>query len=92
MFTSPIGSANGQEVVRLRTEGNVDINSAGQSVVTPLKVRSVGGAGKAAMNMDNITTTVGASLGTLVNAPAAGPPTAWVPIELNGVVKKFPCW
>lgn len=34
----------------------------------------------------------GAALGTLTNAPAAGPPTVWVPIDINGVTKYFPGW
>lgn len=38
------------------------------------------------------TNGAASSAGTLTNAPAAGNPTFWLPITVNGVVKKVPCW
>lgn len=40
----------------------------------------------------NITSGAGAFTGTLTNAPAAGPPTKWVPINDNGTTRYFPAW
>ena len=33
-----------------------------------------------------------ASVGTLSNAPTAGDPTKWVPIDDNGTIRYIPCW
>jgi len=33
-----------------------------------------------------------AALGTLTNAPAAGNPTKWIPIDDAGVTRYIPCW
>lgn len=38
------------------------------------------------------TSQAGAGAGTLTNAPAAGNPTLWLPINVNGVLKAVPCW
>jgi hypothetical protein len=34
----------------------------------------------------------GAALGTLANAPAAGDPTKWIPIDDNGTTRYIPAW
>jgi hypothetical protein len=34
----------------------------------------------------------GAALGTLLNAPAIGNPTKWVPLDDNGVTRFLPAW
>lgn len=34
----------------------------------------------------------GAQTGTLTNAPVAGPPAFWAPIEVNGVTRHVPVW
>lgn len=38
------------------------------------------------------TTGAGASLGTLTNAPSAGDPAYWLPINANGTTYYIPCW
>jgi len=38
------------------------------------------------------TNAAGASVGTLTNAPAAGDPTFWLKIIINGVNRAIPCW
>jgi hypothetical protein len=40
----------------------------------------------------NLTNGAGASAGTLTNAPAAGNPTKWIPINDNGTIRKIPSW
>jgi len=39
-----------------------------------------------------LTNGAGASAGTLTNAPAAGNPTKWVPIDDNGTTRYIPAW
>lgn len=39
-----------------------------------------------------ITTGAGAQAGTLLNAPAAGNPTKWIPINDNGTTRYIPAW
>jgi len=38
------------------------------------------------------TTGAGASAGTLTNAPSAGDPAYWMPINANGTTYYIPCW
>lgn len=39
-----------------------------------------------------LTNGAGAAAGTLANAPAAGNPTKWVPIDDNGTIRYIPTW
>ena len=39
-----------------------------------------------------LTNGAAAALGTLTNAPAAGNPTKWIPINDNGTTRYFPAW
>jgi hypothetical protein len=39
-----------------------------------------------------LTNGAAAAAGTLLNAPAAGNPTKWVPIDDNGTIRYIPCW
>lgn len=40
----------------------------------------------------NLTNGAGAAGGTLLNAPAAGNPTKWAPVNDNGTVRYIPMW
>lgn len=40
----------------------------------------------------NLNNGAGAGAGTLLNAPAAGNPTKWVPIDDNGTLRYVPSW
>ena len=40
----------------------------------------------------NLTNGAAASAGTLLNAPAAGNPTKWIPIDDNGTTRYIPAW
>ena len=40
----------------------------------------------------NLTNGAAAAAGTLLNAPAAGNPTKWIPINDNGTIRYIPCW
>lgn len=51
------------------------------------------GTGSAAVNVRfNTSTTTGGSTGTLTNCPAAGNPTGYVQISVNGTTGKIPYW
>jgi hypothetical protein len=39
-----------------------------------------------------LTNGAAAAAGTLANAPIAGNPTKWVPINDNGTIRYIPCW
>jgi hypothetical protein len=39
-----------------------------------------------------LTNGAAAAAGTLLNAPAAGNPTKWVPINDNGTTRYIPAW
>jgi hypothetical protein len=39
-----------------------------------------------------LTNGAGAAAGTLTNAPAAGDPTKWIPIDDNGTTRYIPAW
>jgi hypothetical protein len=51
-----------------------------------------GQANNHAINYSGFTNQAAAAVGTLNNAPAAGNPAFWVPIEVNGVLRAFPVW
>lgn len=61
-----------------------------QPVITIL--HNAGGAGVAKIRFDGVTNGAAAAVGTLNNAPAAGDPTFWMPVDIGGVVKYIPCW
>lgn len=44
------------------------------------------------LRINNQTSGAGAGAGTLGNAPAAGDPAFWMPINIAGTVRYFPCW
>lgn len=50
--------------------------------------------GSATLHKTTTTLTNGAAAaaGTLLNSPAAGNPTKWIPIDDNGTVRYIPCW
>lgn len=51
-----------------------------------------GGAGQANIRVNNVASGAGAAVGTLNNAPAAGNPAFWLPINIAGTVRYIPCW
>jgi hypothetical protein len=38
------------------------------------------------------TSAAGSSVGTLANAPHAGPPDFWLPVVVNGLKYAYPLW
>lgn len=50
------------------------------------------GAGVASLRLNGLTTGAAAALGTLTNAPSAGNPNFWIPINIAGTVRYIPAW
>lgn len=48
--------------------------------------------GLAAANGAALSNGAAAAAGTLLNAPAAGNPTKWIPINDNGTTRYIPAW
>jgi hypothetical protein len=44
------------------------------------------------LRINNQTSGAAAETGTLTNAPSAGNPSFWLPINIAGSVKYIPCW
>lgn len=49
-------------------------------------------AGQLASSLTGFTNNAAAAAGTLTNAPVAGNPTKWIPINDNGTIRNVPAW
>jgi len=56
------------------------------------RIQVAGGSDPVIQTLNSIAAGGGSSAGTLTNAPAAGNPTAWIQINDNGTIRKFPAW
>lgn len=76
--------------------GSKVINAINGSSVTVFQVTADGGFSfsSATLHSTNVSLTNGAAAaaGTLLNAPIAGNPTKWVPINDNGTTRYIPAW
>jgi len=67
--------------------------STAQTIVPVLTIQQTSGAaGQAGVRFDTVTSGAAAAVGTLNNAPAAGNPTFWLPVDIAGTVRYIPCW
>lgn len=80
----PIGATNTYDIGT--TAKTVRSLYIGTSIVIP------GAASPILTTSAAITSGAGAGAGTLTNAPAAGDPTAWIPINDNGTTRYIPAW
>lgn len=62
------------------------------AVPLALLLVSCGGGTPVLTSAASITTGAGSGAGTLTNAPAAGNPTKWIPINDNGTTRYIPAW
>lgn len=44
------------------------------------------------LRINNQTTGAAAAVGTLTNAPTAGNPAFWMPVNISGTTRYIPCW
>ena len=106
-FTVPIGATGGVRRWDMKSDGmllagadnSYDIGATGATrprrvyCGTALQVEGDGAVGvTSGLCLTNQTVSVGASAGTLTNAPAVGNPTVWLRLNINGAVKQFPGW
>lgn len=70
--------------------GGIVLGGAGNRLVTI--AGNAWGAGAASLRFNGLTSGAGAGAGTLTNAPAAGNPAFWCPVNIAGTVRYFPCW
>lgn len=77
------------------TSGILEVNDGGtQGAWRDLKLRSlyVSATNFMLRVASAITSGAAASIGTLTNAPAAGNPTKWMPVDDNGTTRYVPMW
>lgn len=61
--------------------------------VTRIETTNTGAAAATApFRSGAVTQPAAVGVGTLTNAPKAGDPPKWMPIDINGTVHFFPCW
>lgn len=87
--------------LRLQSAGTVECTGASFSPTLPANgnLGTVGQEwktllldGAVTVTITSATTTVGAAVGTLTNAPTAGNPTGYLRVNINGAVGKIPYW
>lgn len=75
------------------TAGVVEVNNGLTGNFRDIKVRDIIiDSGTLAKSSTAFTNGAAAALGTLTNAPVAGDPTKWVPINDNGTTRYIPAW
>lgn len=77
-----------------RTTTSLNIRLADDSADAGLTALSITTSQATFMHITSVALSNGAgvSLGTLANAPAAGDPTKWIPINDNGTTRYIPAW
>lgn len=83
--------------VDFNATGNVGgVNITGSGTVQGATVKSTGtleiSDTKLMKTNTNFTNGAAAAVGTLLNAPAAGNPTKWIPVNDNGTTRYIPAW
>ena len=91
-----IGSTSGHWLSS--SDGTYNIGAAGATrpgYIYASKVVSASGLElntASGVTLNNVVSVPGSSTGTLTNAPTATDPAVWIPITVNGVVRKIPAW
>jgi hypothetical protein len=89
----PSGSFNSCIALSYGSTLALDYNYTNASVWTFAFAIAVPGAANPVLTTTAaITTGAGSGAGTLTNAPAAGNPTKWIPINDNGTTRYIPAW
>lgn len=96
------GGSNGNLTIDAKLAGNIGIGTISAGSIT-LGVAATGtslvvidgtgyGAGVASLRLNGLTSGAAAQLGTLTNAPTAGNPNFWIPVNVAGTVRYIPAW
>lgn len=85
--------AGAQQSIIFQTQSAAGAASVLGTMTTQVSiVPSTGAAGQANLRFDNVTSGAGAAAGTLANAPTAGNPVFWLPVNIAGNIRYIPCW
>lgn len=89
MYTTPTGTKAVAEAVRVHSSGGVSVGTTSDPGIGLIYTNSA-----SFMNRTKTSWTNGAAAaaGTLLNAPAAGNPTKWIPVDDNGTTRYIPAW
>jgi hypothetical protein len=93
--TTPPGGVNALERMRIHASGGISIGDTTDPGNTNLRVAGSYFTHTATFLMRSTVTFnngAGAGAGTLTNAPAAGDPTKWIPVDDNGTTRYIPAW
>ena len=83
----------GSQVVNIATNGTKAVQwDANQNQTNAGYIIVPGGTSPLMQSSSAWTTGAGSSAGTLLNAPSAGNPTKWIPINDNGTTRYIPAW
>jgi hypothetical protein len=75
------------------TTSVMDCRGGVNTLIPGITISTDGASGLAnGLVLSNQTNQAGAATGTLTNAPAATNPNFWLPVNINGVLRKIPCW
>lgn len=87
--TTPTGSTTLTEAVRIHASGGVSIGTTTDAGLGMLRTNSASFMIRTSTAYNNGAAAAG---GTLLNAPAAGNPTKWIPVDDNGTTRYIPAW
>jgi hypothetical protein len=87
--TTPIGSTTIAEAMRIHPSGGVSIGTTTDAGLGMIRTNS---ASFMIRTSTSYTNGAGVGGGTLTNAPAAGNPTKWIPVDDNGTTRYVPAW
>ncbi len=92
--TAPSGTvyqaAAGVQIVVLSTD-EAQLASEGWQLITGVNINIVQPGAMITSNQA-LNNGAGAAAGSISNAPVAGNPTKWVPINDNGTIRYIPAW
>lgn len=85
--------AGAQQSINFQTQSAAGGASVLGTMTTQVQIiPCTGAAGQANLRINNVANGAGVGAGTLANAPAAGDPTFWLPVNIAGTVRYIPCW
>lgn len=86
-------STNTRNALRVTAGGVVILGDGATPAQGPTVIdHGAMGAAAASVRFNGLTTGAAAQVGTLTNAPTAGNPTFWLPVNIAGAVRYIPCW
>lgn len=88
-YTTPLNSTTIAQALRINGSGGLGVATTSDPGVGLIYINS---ASFLMRNKTSWSNGAAAQTGTLTNAPAAGNPTKWIPIDDNGTTRYIPAW